>query len=287
MNLPKILVHRAMALGDVIMTTPIVRGLWNQYQGQCQIDVSTAYPAVYAHSPYVTNLSPQGQYDQVYNLDLAYERNPHQHSIESYVQLVWPQVADIDLSTELWTTSDQADQVSNLALSNYIVLHLRRDGWPSKNIPLAIWTAIIVRILETTTCDIVLVGARSDLAVDFDPRIKNFIDRLSLQELKLVIEAAEVFVGVDSGPMHVALTTSTPTVALFTAALPQYRGAIMPNQKFTAITTLSECRGCLHRRPPPVTTYSCEYPEPHCINNWDLDLIETTIQGYINVKSRL
>jgi ADP-heptose:LPS heptosyltransferase len=276
-----------MALGDVIMTTPIVRGLWQQYRGLCQIDVSTRYPSVYANSPYVTNLSPQGSYDQIYNLDLAYEMKPHQHIITSYVQSVWPQGADIDLFTELWTTSEQAASVNSLNLGTYIVLHLRRDGWPSRNIPLSIWTEIIVRIFETTTLDIVLVGAGEDLVVDFDPRIKNLVGKLSLQELKLVIEGAEVFLGVDSAPMHVALTTTTPTVALFTAALPQYRGAVEANQKFTAINTLAECRGCLHRRPPPVTTYSCEYTEPHCINSWDLDLIETTLQGYTRDQYRI
>ena len=69
----KILVHRAMALGDVILTTPIVRALFND--GDCEIDVSSNYPIVFKDNPYIKQALHPSQvnaadYDQIYNLDL-------------------------------------------------------------------------------------------------------------------------------------------------------------------------------------------------------------------------
>ena len=82
----KVLVHRAMALGDVILTTPIVRELFKG--GDVDIDVSTNYAVVYKNNPYIVDLRNWGEcnpadYDIVYNLDDAYEANPANHFVRS------------------------------------------------------------------------------------------------------------------------------------------------------------------------------------------------------------
>lgn len=43
---------------------------------------------------------------------------------------------------------------------------------------------------------------------------------LSLEELKLIVARAQLFIGGDSGPLHVASTTAVPVVALFGPTLP-------------------------------------------------------------------
>ena len=46
-------------------------------------------------------------------------------------------------------------------------------------------------------------------------------DDLSLEELSVVLERAALFIGGDSGPLHVAATTPVPIVALFGPTLPE------------------------------------------------------------------
>jgi ADP-heptose:LPS heptosyltransferase len=43
---------------------------------------------------------------------------------------------------------------------------------------------------------------------------------LSLEELKVIVARAQLFIGGDSGPLHVASTTAVPVVALFGPTLP-------------------------------------------------------------------
>ncbi len=84
----KILVRRRAALGDVIMSTGVVRELKNRYD--CSIDVATEFPNVYDNNPnvraiYHTNAMPDpANYDLYINLDDAYEHNPLNHYLDSY-----------------------------------------------------------------------------------------------------------------------------------------------------------------------------------------------------------
>jgi len=52
---------------------------------------------------------------------------------------------------------------------------------------------------------------------------RNLINKLSLTELFWVIKQCAVFVTADSGPMHIAFATGTPTVALFGPVKPELR----------------------------------------------------------------
>ena len=57
MNLkPKILVIRQLALGDVILLTPVIEQIWRNYSGECLIDVITCKPEVFSGNPFVNEV---------------------------------------------------------------------------------------------------------------------------------------------------------------------------------------------------------------------------------------
>ncbi|MBD3414013.1 MAG: hypothetical protein GF421_06255 [Candidatus Aminicenantes bacterium] len=73
---------------------------------------------------------------------------------------------------------------------------------------------------------IVLVGASQD-QIRAERMIKNskapifsLVGKLGLKELRELISRADLFVGPDSGPMHLAASTETPIVAYFGPTLP-------------------------------------------------------------------
>ena len=52
----RILVKRRAALGDVVMSTAVVRELHRAHNGQCAITVETEFPLVYKNNPYIVDL---------------------------------------------------------------------------------------------------------------------------------------------------------------------------------------------------------------------------------------
>ncbi len=58
--------------------------------------------------------------------------------------------------------------------------------------------------------------------VDFKPI--NFVGQLSLGQSVAVISEANLFIGADSGPMHIAAAVRTPVVALFGPNIPEKSG---------------------------------------------------------------
>jgi ADP-heptose:LPS heptosyltransferase len=89
----------------------------------------------------------------------------------------------------------------------------------AKDWPVAKWQDLVHRIGIVSDLAIVEVGTRA-LVVPHDvPRARSLAGALSLLETTEVIRRAELFIGVDSGPAHLANAVGTPAVLL----LGQYR----------------------------------------------------------------
>jgi len=85
--------------------------------------------------------------------------------------------------------------------------------------------------------------------------------RTDLRELAAVAERASVFVGNDSGPMHVAAAVGTPVVALFGPNTPErFAPRVVPS---VVLTKDFECSPCAQR--------SCVRPEDDCMSAIGVD----------------
>jgi len=74
----------------------------------------------------------------------------------------------------------------------------------------------------------------------------SLVGKLNLREVKELISYSSLFVGPDSGPMHIAASTSTPIVALFGPTLP---ANFAPWQaKAYLIEKKFDCRPCKQRQ---------------------------------------
>lgn len=76
---------------------------------------------------------------------------------------------------------------------------------------------------------------------------------LDLAELRHVVTRAELFVGGDSGPAHVAATTTVPMVVIFGPTTPAVWGPWRPASRVTEIVETDglECRPCHQRHCEP------------------------------------
>jgi heptosyltransferase-1 len=96
-----------------------------------------------------------------------------------------------------------------------------------------------------------LVGGASDLAKEAEIRslakvpLASLAGRLNLAELKEAIGRAALFVGPDSGPMHIASATGTPIVAIFGPTLPAHFAPWRARARI--VETSLDCRPCRQR----------------------------------------
>lgn len=112
------------------------------------------------------------------------------------------------------------------------------------------WRALLARLFaEYPDHALALIGAREEAeltrfaAEDWAGPKVNLCGRLSPRETAAVIERARVFLGPDSGPMHLAASVGVPCVIAFSAAgMP---GAWFPaGQHHQVIYHRTSCHGC-------------------------------------------
>ena len=128
-----------------------------------------------------------------------------------------------------------------------IVLHIgagnRFRDWGAEN--LARLIPLLTGLPETA---VVLIGAREDIPRGESltaERVVPLVGRLNLREVGELIRRADLFVGPDSGPMHIAATTNTPIVALFGPTLPAHFSPW--KAEATLLQTTHGCRPCRQR----------------------------------------
>jgi len=102
-----------------------------------------------------------------------------------------------------------------------IVVHVGA-GTTAKQWPVEHWRELIGWLVVRFEAQVVLVGNKTDRIIArhiLGPRprdaVADWTGQLDLVELAAVVEQADLFVGADSGPAHLAAAVGTPVVALF------------------------------------------------------------------------
>jgi len=101
------------------------------------------------------------------------------------------------------------------------VLHVGA-GTEAKRWTTAGWQELLWQLTALRGMQVVLVGCKNDRAAAAEilqgnrwPRVADWTGRMSLGELAAAVQLADVFIGADSGPAHLAAAVDTPTVVLF------------------------------------------------------------------------
>ncbi|MCJ7679450.1 MAG: glycosyltransferase family 9 protein, partial [Candidatus Aminicenantes bacterium] len=184
------------------------------------------------------------------------------HSAENHLNLVRVLGVDAQESPPISfppadpMTRNEADDIlrtCGLISNNYIVFHIGAGNqfrfWGRENM-----SAFLSQAFEAFGLSIVLVGAPDDAETEGalleagNPAVVSLVGRISLKILHHLISQAALFVGPDSGPMHVASATSTPVIALFGPNLPVYFGPW--KSECVILEKILDCRPCPQRNCP-------------------------------------
>jgi len=142
-------------------------------------------------------------------------------------------------------------QGKNLDLDSLILIH-PGPSWPVREWPANNWARLVAELRQRGFTGIGQLGVSRHLnfgavEVPVVPGAVSLLDDFSLEECFAVIARAKLFIGIDSGLLHIAACVRTPSVGIFGMTLPEHRFSKDFRQGF--VTHRVECAGCEHRKP--------------------------------------
>jgi heptosyltransferase-1 len=197
----------------------------------------------------------------IYDIALPRSRkNGHYHSVENHINLVKALGVSVAAAPDLFLPrADEAEirkiskfiESQGLADSKRIILHIgaanQFRNWGEDNI-----IELTTLLAGVPGVKIILIGAEEDkraekTILDRGPSgLVSLVGRLNLRELRELILKASLFVGPDSGPMHIAASTSTPIIAYFGPNLPVYNSPW--KSEYLLVEKKLDCRPCKQRQ---------------------------------------
>lgn len=116
---------------------------------------------------------------------------------------------------EFWET---IGQVSRTTVLPRVVVHIEA-GYSSKRWPFENFRALLQKIDQAALAQIVVIGTESERekGPDFKIDSERFVDmrgKTSLQDLPILFDACDIFIGNDSGPSHIAAAQGLEIILL-------------------------------------------------------------------------
>ncbi len=138
--------------------------------------------------------------------------------------------------------------------------------------------AALVRRLGSAKVPVFLIGGSTEeraraAGLRSVPGVHDFSGPMSTKELLSLIAAAAVYVGADSGPLHLASLTSTPLVALFGPNLAAISGP-WRRQGVEIIELEMDCRPCSQR--------NCKYGTIPCMRDISVEKVHEAVSRAIH-----
>lgn len=136
--------------------------------------------------------------------------------------------------------------------------------WPVKQWPHESWVTLVKELRQRGVLNIVQLGGGVQNYANEGARdtaiilgVVSLVDKLSLEECLALISLADLFVGIDSGLLHAAVSFQVPAVGIWGATSPKFLFAESESRTF--VVSSVECQGCHHRFPRLHWTNGCPY----------------------------
>jgi ADP-heptose:LPS heptosyltransferase len=160
----------------------------------------------------------------------------------------------------------------NLDSSSLILIH-PGPSWTVREWPHENWVRLIERLRQLGFENIGQMGVArhldfGEVKLPIVPGTTSLINAFSVEECIAAIAQAKLFIGIDSGLLHIAAGTRTPSVGIFGMTLPEFRFSKQFRQHF--VTNRVPCAGCEHRRPRLHWKTGCPY-DIQCMRTLSVD----------------
>lgn len=164
---------------------------------------------------------------------------------------------------------------AGVSVQKLVVIHTG-PSWPVKHWPDSHW-CVLVEGLKARGLVVVQAGAsghdgNAQLQMPAVAGAIDWRDRLELPELAALLSQARLFIGIDSGPLHLAASVGVPIVGLFG---PTDASSILPPLVEATALHAEElaCLGCHHHANGPLHWRSGCPHEMACMKSIDPDMV--------------
>lgn len=251
----RILVELRWRLGDEIMAIPIYEALKNAYPAT-ELTVWCHFPELLDGNPYVDAINDEDPDPDRFILLRGARRNVYR--LEEYARRagVSTPVNHPKLYYEDWSTPLLAPVLDT---GRPLVVVSTGATWLTKRWPLEHWRQLVSALAESG-CSVVQVG-QGDERLDVGTCL---VDKTTVREAACILHAASLFIGCDSGLMHLALAAGTKALALFGPTDPSILVQNEPN--LTVLTNERECQGCWNDIRQDVREGECPLQISECLD---------------------
>lgn len=268
-----IVIKRTGALGDVIQTEPILE-YFHKQGNPVVLQTTPSFYNVFAmhHFPVISyEKFDKSVRHRVINLDMAYEIKPRQLHLISYFEAAG--ITDYKLRAPKLTY--KISKETRLFKQKYVVVHIDNRETSHRNQFGLEWD-IIRKYLESKGYLVIQIGKNEHEVAGIE------FNCVTEPMLMWAIAGADLFIGIDSGPSHIAVALGIKSIILFGSVSPWY---IHPDlDKITAV--FSDCpikkQFCWHSE-VTTTGVSCEVDKevpPCCV--YDTQKLITKISHVIS-----
>jgi ADP-heptose:LPS heptosyltransferase len=227
-----VLVKRMGAMGDVIQVEPIIRHFFEQGYTVYLLTTPRFMELFYSQPYQVNAYVDEMDYDLIADLDMAYENRPFMNHIEAYFAAIGDRPK---------ANPPQLRVKGHLSIFpfDYVVMHIDKRPQVHRN-PIEDWHRVCDEIIDSGYT-IILVGEGEKL----DPSICTkkgvvALQNLSIPALMSIISCSVMFVGIDSGPSHIAVASGVKSVIYF--------GSVKPSTIHMELTNIDVRQGkCQHQ----------------------------------------
>lgn len=311
-NLPKILVIRLSAMGDIVLTTPVIRALNQQLKAKIDFLTKPQYVSLLEGNTYINRIFSlndkvdflqKNKYDYVVDLQNNLRswkiRNKIQtksfvfnkKSLRRYlliyfgIDLLKNHVVDRYFATvaSLNVVNDNQGLDFNVSSSikpefntsqSYIAWCIGGTHNPKK-----LSAKQITQVVSKLKIPVVLLGGNNDLDIAEEiinnvecKSVYNFCGKLSVQESSYLIKKSKMLLTNDTGMMHIASALKMPIISFW--------GCTKPSLGFTPyMTDPSSIKIISKRSAKPCSKHGrhCKYGKNGCIKEIDPQLIYDSV----------
>lgn len=257
---PRMILHLDWNLGDEIMAIPLFAALRAKYP-RARIGVQARQPELFQNNPCVHAINPSPVFWTDHVVDIRGEGRPLAR-LAHWGKLLGVQVAD--RRPRIYFSGEEKQAIRAMASSRGNETRIAIStwtAWVSKR-----WSPENFRRLCSEISERIPNARFLEMGKDcpFLGLGENWIGRTGVREAALILAGCHLFIGNDSGLMHLAAAAGTPAVGLFGPIDP---GSLIESEESLVRPMWSdvECKGCWTRTEMP-SPDQCPLGRPVCMD---------------------
>lgn len=202
-------------IGDELLASGVIKAV-KEANPSCQITFVSRYPEFWRGHPLIHTVLPSTDANKRGGLDLSYRYLVP--SRESVFRLIGERVGlPIDQFRPVPPTVTPspwlAAELSEIKRP-YLLIQPETSSWtPNKAWPLERWESVARELSKNWL--VIEVGTKSLLHLPCSENFKSLAGQTSLSDLACLISRAKLYLGAESGGMHIAAGYDTPAVIVF------------------------------------------------------------------------